>query len=205
MRDSIVATTGALIFVLGLITVEVVRSYLGFLGLVIGLMVMTFGLLVIGSVVTLRVTNIEYCVIINQPIEEVWSFMADFRNVPKWDEGVCEILEISPGPTGLGTKVVDRGYGLGYSNWHESFRVIEFNVNHTMVLSWNGSYGEAHVRYNFDRAQEGTKLTAITGGRYNLPYKLLAPFLGRYAKKKFQGDLDNIKKILENPVSLGPT
>lgn len=145
-------------------------------------------------------TTLMRSVVIHRTIGEVWSFLTDFHNLPKWDEGVIEIREISPGPIGVGSTVVDIGRGLG-RRWVESFRVVEFNPNHAMTLSWTGSYGEARVRYIVEPAPDGTKLSGSTDGAYRFPYTLLLPLLGQVARKNFQADLDHIKRILEEGTS----
>jgi hypothetical protein len=145
MRTGKTFAAGFMTLVIGLIVFVIGLFYVEIAGLVAGAIVAIVGLIFVAEGAASKTANIEYGVIIRRPIEDVWSFITDFRNQPKWDEGVCEIIEISPGPIGVGTRIVDRGYGLGYSNWHESFRVIEFVPNHTLVLSWNGSYGEARA------------------------------------------------------------
>jgi uncharacterized membrane protein len=41
---------------------------------------------------------------IDRPVEEVFAFLADFENLPKWNYYVLRVEKITPGPVGQGTK-----------------------------------------------------------------------------------------------------
>lgn len=145
-------------------------------------------------------TTLRDSVIIYSPIEKTWKFLTDFNNVPKWDLGVEKIIEISPGPVGVGTKVTDIGLGLK-RHWPETFWVNEFTPNHILGLVWKGSYGTAHVRYTLEEVPEGTKLNAFTYGDYRFPWVIFTLILGRASKQNFHGDLVNIKRLTEEAES----
>ena len=42
-------------------------------------------------------------IIIDCPVEEVWRFVSDPGNDPKWYQGSMEVRQISEGPTAVGT------------------------------------------------------------------------------------------------------
>ena len=44
-------------------------------------------------------------IVIHRPIEEVWKFLTDFENYPKWHKGMAEARQTSEGPTRAGTTV----------------------------------------------------------------------------------------------------
>ncbi len=41
--------------------------------------------------------------IINRPVEEVWRFVSDPSNTPKWYQGTLEVKQRSEGPLAVGT------------------------------------------------------------------------------------------------------
>jgi hypothetical protein len=45
----------------------------------------------------------ENTVMIRQPAEEVFAFLADFENVPRWNYAIEKTRKASPGPVGVGT------------------------------------------------------------------------------------------------------
>lgn len=48
-------------------------------------------------------TRTEASVTINRSAEDVWKFITDVSNGPKWDEGLTEWRQTFAGPLGVGT------------------------------------------------------------------------------------------------------
>jgi Polyketide cyclase / dehydrase and lipid transport len=49
------------------------------------------------------VATFENTVIIRRPTAEVFAFLADFENVPRWNYAIVETHKVSQGPVGVGT------------------------------------------------------------------------------------------------------
>lgn len=141
-------------------------------------------------------TTVKYSVVVNCPVDHLWNFLIDFNNMPKWARGVDSILEISPGPVRVGTKVTDVGLGLK-RHWPETFWVDEFDDHKKIGLVWKGSYGTAYVRYTLDKLDEGVRLTGDTFGDYRFPFVIILLFMSRTANSNFQAGLNNIKNLAE--------
>ena len=45
----------------------------------------------------------EQTIEIDRPVEEVFAYLADFRNVPTWNYYVHEVRQLTPGPVAVGT------------------------------------------------------------------------------------------------------
>ena len=45
----------------------------------------------------------ENTIRINRHVDDVFAFLADFENIPKWNYYVYEVRELSNGPSGIGT------------------------------------------------------------------------------------------------------
>ena len=45
--------------------------------------------------------KIEASVIVDRPREQIWTFMTDLSNTPKWDPGVPQVRQTSAGPVGI--------------------------------------------------------------------------------------------------------
>ena len=48
-------------------------------------------------------TTFENTVLIARPIEDVFAFLSDLENVPKWNYSIVETRKVSEGPIGVGT------------------------------------------------------------------------------------------------------
>jgi hypothetical protein len=142
-------------------------------------------------------TTVTSSIVINRPVKEVWDFLTNFNNMPKWARGVAEITEISPGPIGVGTKVTDIGLGIK-RRWPETFWVTEFESPKALGLMWQGAYGKVFVRYTLEPASAGTTtLTGHTYGDYRFPFSILLLFMAKTANDNFKAGLANIKKGAE--------
>ena len=47
--------------------------------------------------------NVESSIVINRPIAEVFAFVADFENHPKWEMNFQKVKRLTSTPTGVGT------------------------------------------------------------------------------------------------------
>jgi carbon monoxide dehydrogenase subunit G len=62
-------------------------------------------------------------------VEEVFAFLSDFENIPKWNYYVLEVGQLSEGPTGIGTT-----YHQVRKPDQQDFRIIDFEPNHTVAV-----------------------------------------------------------------------
>ncbi|HZD01979.1 MAG TPA: SRPBCC family protein [Actinomycetes bacterium] len=47
--------------------------------------------------------SFDNTVIIRRPVTDVFAFLADFENLPKWNYAIAETRKVSAGPVGVGT------------------------------------------------------------------------------------------------------
>ena len=62
-------------------------------------------------------------------IDEVFAFLSDFENIPKWNYYVLEVRQLSEGPTSIGTT-----YHQVRKTDEQDFRIIEFEPNHSVAV-----------------------------------------------------------------------
>jgi uncharacterized membrane protein len=73
------------------------------------------------------VLEFENTIRIDRPVDEVFAFLSDFENVPKWNYYVLEVRQLSDNPVGVGTT-----YHQVRKTDEQDFRIIEFEPNHTV-------------------------------------------------------------------------
>jgi carbon monoxide dehydrogenase subunit G len=71
----------------------------------------------------------ENTIRIDRPIEEVFAFLEDFENIPKWNYYVLEVQKLSDGPIGIGTT-----YHQVRKTDEQDFRITELDQNHIVVV-----------------------------------------------------------------------
>ena len=62
---------------------------------------------------------------IDRPVGEVFAYLSDFENIPKWNYYVLEVTQLSDNPIGVGTT-----YHQVRKSDEQDFRIIDFAPNH---------------------------------------------------------------------------
>src|SRR5918992_445526 len=126
----------------------------------------------------------EVTTVVERPIEEVFAFLADGENDPKFSPRVLEIAKTTDGPTGVGTVYASTVKDAGVKTKRE-FKLTEFEpptrirwaeVSKNLVTATEGGYDLA-------RENSGTKVTihnVLEGHGFG---KLIAPLALRSARK----------------------
>jgi carbon monoxide dehydrogenase subunit G len=140
----------------------------------------------------------ETTVVIDRPIEEVFAFLADGENDPKFSPRVLEIAKTTDGPPAVGTVYASTVKDAGMKTKRE-FKLTEFEpptrigwaeTSKNLVTAREGGY---------DLAQEGsgTRVTihnVLEGHGFG---KLIAPLALRAARKDADDFARSIKTAVE--------
>src|SRR5215216_6991398 len=71
----------------------------------------------------------ENTIRIDRPIDEVFAFLSDFENIPKWNYYVLKVRQVSESPRGIGTT-----YHQVRKTDEQDFRIIEFELHHRVAV-----------------------------------------------------------------------
>lgn len=136
-------------------------------------------------------------VTISQPIERVFSFMADFANMPKIGSGVSKIKHLGGPKIGLGAKY--QTFGQIWQKQVEGFiEVIEFAKNQSFKAK--GIFGHVAFEdsFKFEKTLTGTRVTqtslSFPGGLFGFLSFLYKPIVAYFINR----DLASLKKVLES-------
>jgi len=140
---------------------------------------------------------VENTVTIMRPAEEVFAYLADAENLPRWNYAIEQTRKITAGPVGAGT--VYRQTRTIPSRSQEEFEIVVFQPPGQLVL--DGTFGpfRARTSYLLEPVAGGTGLT----NRWELeatpaPLRLLAPVAIPRVKAAVAKNLRTLKQILEN-------
>ena len=140
----------------------------------------------------------EGTVVIERPIEEVFAFLADGENDPKFSPRVLEITKTTDGPPGVGTVYASTVKDAGMKTQRE-FKLTAFDpptrirwaeVSKNLITATEGGY---------DLAPEGngTRVTIHNVLEGHGPGKLIAPLALRSARKGADDFAQAIKRAVE--------
>ncbi len=138
----------------------------------------------------------EVSTLINRPLGEVFQFVTNVENQPKWQAASLENHQLTPGPMAAGARIQHLGKWLG-RRYESIGQVTAFEPNSQWAYkSLTGPY-QLEMRYRFETATDGTRLTLLAIGGDMGFFRLPAPLLRFFARRVLQGDLDRLKKVLE--------
>jgi carbon monoxide dehydrogenase subunit G len=139
-------------------------------------------------------------IVIDRPPDEVFAYLADLENLPKWNYAIRETRKVSPGPVGIGT-VYNQSRTLPQP-MEEQLEITTYEPNRQLTVS--GGFGLFHgaSTYLVEPEGRGTRLgneiVLESGGRLG-PLTQLA---SRPIKHAVARNLADLKQILEQPAKL---
>ena len=135
-------------------------------------------------------------VIIHRPISEVFAFVTTPENSSRWQSATVETKMITPGPVGVGTRMSHVGKFMG-RRIQVTASVTEYVPNRRYRYDSVFRSTAYFLRYTFETAEEGTKLTLDSEIEPTGMFKLLAPLIVRMTERMYRKDLDKMKQVLE--------
>jgi uncharacterized protein YndB with AHSA1/START domain len=133
---------------------------------------------------------------INRPVEQVFAFTTDSKNLRAWQSDLVENEQLTEGPMRVGIRFREvRRTGPRQSEIHAEITVFETNKRFaTKTLT----KPQVTVSYAFDSEDGGTRITynftMMTSGFM----RLLEPMLASSIKKDSESDFEKLKHILES-------
>jgi carbon monoxide dehydrogenase subunit G len=138
--------------------------------------------------------SFENTVIIRRPVEEVFSFLADFENVPRWNYAIVETTKVSPGPVGVGTTY--RQIRSVPRRSEEGFEVTAFEPPRRLEVQGQIGPFRARISYLLEPTGSGTRLrNAVDLGSSGLSTIVALPVTSR-VKHAVAANLDTLKQLL---------
>lgn len=139
-------------------------------------------------------TKTQASVTINRPVDEVWKFITDVSNGPKWDKGLTEWRQTSSGPLGVGTTFLAIHPRLTYAE-----RVAEYEPNRKLSLEITSGPAKGTIGIlSMEDLGGKTKFTESSVYKFGGLYKLLGPFVTRTARNETESRVASVKRILES-------
>lgn len=139
--------------------------------------------------------SFENTVVIRRPVEEVFAFLADFENVPKWNYAIVQTTKTSPGPVGVGTTY--RQTRSVPSRSEERFEVTAFEPPRRLEVQGQIGPFQARIGYLLEPAGTGASLRNDVDLRSSGPLTLVAPLVTSRVKRAVAANLDALRQLLD--------
>jgi len=129
---------------------------------------------------------------IDRPVEEVFAFLADFENIPKWNYYVLRVEKITSGPAGLGTK-----YHQMRKTDEQILTIQEYEPGRRLAARTTPeSSPQLEMRFDLEKAGGGTRLYDHWKLETGQP-ALLEKLAGGKVKAAVAENLEKLKMLLE--------
>jgi uncharacterized membrane protein len=140
--------------------------------------------------------KVENSIVINRPLEEVFAFVSNFENNPKWSTAFLEAQKTSEGPIGVGTtwRFVQRFLGQRIEGEVE---LTEYEPNRKFAGKSKSGPIPAEVRQTFEPVEGGTQISFVLEAEAGGFFKLAEPLVARMAKRQNESDFANLKDLME--------
>jgi len=138
----------------------------------------------------------EINLVINRPMEEVFAFISNPENQPRWRATTLEITRISSEPLGVGSVVKGRFTFLGRP-FEGNLEIIALEPHRSYTARMVGGPFPLEARYTLEPSGNGTQLTLAIEGEPGGFFKLAEPLVVSLAKRSYEADLNNLKEMLE--------
>lgn len=140
--------------------------------------------------------RIENTITINRPIEQVFAFIADYRNNVKWQTGVIAAGFTSPAPVGVGTTFKYDAEFMG-SKLETTGELTAHDP--PKKIAWKSTSGPFPMSgsTSFESAAGGTLVTDTIEAEPGGFFKLAGPLLMKQMQGQTEKDMKKLKDILE--------
>ncbi len=135
---------------------------------------------------------------IQVPVSDVFAFVSNVENIPKWQSEVVTSKVVTPGPTRLGTKYEEVINLLGKKvptlcevTEFQPTRRITFRSTSSSIVSYVGAF-------SLEPDGRATKLSVEAQFTLNGFWKLIDPLFRMEVRKGIHEELDKLKSLLEN-------
>ena len=140
--------------------------------------------------------NIDLGTLVDKPIKDVFAFIGNPNNMPKWNTTVMDVEQITPGDVGVGTKFKSTGEMMGRRIEGE-MQVTAYEPDTKFGVQMNAGPMLVNMMVSFKTVGTGTKISLNAQGNPAGFFKLAEPVMQGRVKSIMEENLANIKMQLE--------
>jgi uncharacterized membrane protein len=135
-------------------------------------------------------------VVIARPIGDVFAFVADARNRPRWDDSVDSEELTSPEPVGRGSTVRTRMRSMG-RDYEYTWEIVEHEPPHRQRIESTSGPLPTTLAYDLAEDGAGTVVRFSVTGRPTGFMRLLQPLIARRTQQNLDAGFARLKEVLE--------
>lgn len=137
----------------------------------------------------------ENVVTISRPPADVFAYLAQFENIPRWNYAIHETRKLTSGPVHVGTRY--RQTRTLPSPGEEEFEVVELEPDRLLAVVGDLAFLHGRVTYELSEARGATTLTNRMELVASGPLGLVANLATRKVQTSVAANLQVLKELLE--------
>ena len=128
------------------------------------------------------------------PIEQVFDYLSDARNEPRWLPGALAVEKTSEGPVGLDSTFVGQYRRAG----RVELRLVEFERPHRVTFRAHSKIVDFDDAVDLIETRGSTRLQARMSASPRGAMRFLAPVMARTLRRQFAANWDHLRRVMEN-------
>lgn len=136
-------------------------------------------------------------VLIRRAPSEVFAFLANPANIPRWNYAITSTEQVTPGPLGLGTRLRQTRSLPQHSV--EELDVVEYVTDRRLALRGDLGPLTGTLTYVLNEVVEGTRLTNVADLSGRGALGLVAGLGESRVSRAVAANLDALRELLERP------
>jgi len=140
--------------------------------------------------------DLDLNTMIDRPLKDVFAFVSNLNNLPKWNSAVVDLQQITPGPVNVGTKFKSVGEMMGRRIEGE-VQVASYEPESQTGFKMNAGPIEMNVTIVFKTVGTGTKVSLNAQGNPAGVFRLAEGMMAGRVKSLMEENLARLKSILE--------
>lgn len=140
--------------------------------------------------------RVEGDLVIGRPVEEVFDFVADERDEPRFNPKMRRAEKITPGPIGVGTRF-SAEMTMARRTTPMTIEFTGFERPRRLASTTRLSWMEIRGSLSFDPVAEGTRMHWQWDLQPRGPLRLFGPLIGRMGRRQELVIWTNLKRLLE--------
>ena len=141
--------------------------------------------------------RIEGEVVIDRPVDEVFDFVADARNEPRYNPRMLRAEKLSPGRVSLGTRFRDEIKSMGRPA-EVTIEIIGYERPRRLTDPIHPSTMDIRGGLTFDPVPTGTRMRWSWELLPRGPFRLLTPMVARIGRRQEQRIWAGLKRVMES-------
>lgn len=145
--------------------------------------------------ITMCVMEFTNEVVIRRSPADVFAFLTDFTNLPRWNYAIRSTRKVTPGPVSVGTAY--RQVRSVPARAEEAFTVVEWDPNRRVAISGDFGPFTGTLTYRLDPASTGTTLANQVQLRPRRGLGLVSRIAGAQVRSAVAENLEELRRGLE--------